>query len=111
MQMAEVRPGNRAVVHHVIAFVRDAEVKWMRDQKPGESSCRRRAARNGPSDSLAASRPGCLPIVLRAGQGRADQGRVRHRFPAPLHGQRQGRAGSHAGSGSSSARSRRKSAC
>src|SRR5262249_5842042 len=32
----ELRPGNRAVVHHVIAFVRSPESKWMRDAKPGE---------------------------------------------------------------------------
>src|SRR5690348_10553793 len=34
VQMAEVRPGNRAVVHHVIAFVRDAKSKWMRNHEP-----------------------------------------------------------------------------
>ena len=32
---AEVRPGNRAVVHHVIAFVRPPGSKWMKDAKPG----------------------------------------------------------------------------
>jgi hypothetical protein len=36
VRAAEVRPGNRAVVHHVIAFVRSPESKWMRDAKPGE---------------------------------------------------------------------------
>ena len=36
VQAAEVRPGNRAVVHHVIAFVRAPDSKWMRDAKPGE---------------------------------------------------------------------------
>jgi hypothetical protein len=33
---AEVRPGNRAVVHHVIAFVRPPGSTWMKDAKPGE---------------------------------------------------------------------------
>ncbi|HEY6307946.1 MAG TPA: cytochrome c [Candidatus Angelobacter sp.] len=33
---AEVRPGNRAVVHHVIAFVRPPNSPWMKDAKPGE---------------------------------------------------------------------------
>ena len=32
---AEVRPGNRAVVHHVIAFVRPPGSKWMKDALPG----------------------------------------------------------------------------
>src|SRR5689334_8732016 len=36
VQAAEVRPGNRAVVHHVIAFIREPGSKWMRDKKPGE---------------------------------------------------------------------------
>ncbi len=36
VQAAEVRPGNRAVVHHVIAFVRPPESQWMREAKPGE---------------------------------------------------------------------------
>lgn len=36
VQAAEVRPGNRAVVHHVIAFIRPPDSKWMKDAKPGE---------------------------------------------------------------------------
>lgn len=32
---AEVRPGNRAVVHHVIAFIRPPGSQWMKDAKPG----------------------------------------------------------------------------
>jgi len=36
VQLAEVRPGNRRVVHHVIAFVREPGSKWLKDAKPGE---------------------------------------------------------------------------
>ena len=36
VRAAEVRPGNRAVVHHVLAFIRSPESKWMRDAKPNE---------------------------------------------------------------------------
>ncbi len=32
---AEVRPGNRAVVHHVIAFVRPPGSKWLKEAQPG----------------------------------------------------------------------------
>ena len=32
---AEVRPGNRQVVHHVIVFVRPPGSTWMKDAKPG----------------------------------------------------------------------------
>ena len=31
----EVRPGNRSVVHHVIAFIRPPGSQWMKDAKPG----------------------------------------------------------------------------
>lgn len=36
VKAAEIRPGNRAVVHHVLAFIRSPESKWMRDAKPNE---------------------------------------------------------------------------
>ena len=36
VRAAEVRPGNRSVVHHVIAFIRPPGSKWMTDAKPGE---------------------------------------------------------------------------
>ena len=32
---AEVRPGNRVVTHHVIAFVREPGSKWMSEAAPG----------------------------------------------------------------------------
>ncbi|HWZ43839.1 MAG TPA: cytochrome c [Candidatus Saccharimonadales bacterium] len=36
VRAAEIRPGNRSLVHHVIAFIRSPETQWMRDAKPGE---------------------------------------------------------------------------
>jgi hypothetical protein len=36
IQLAEVRPGNRKVVHHVIAFVREPGSKWLQEAKVGE---------------------------------------------------------------------------
>ena len=35
VQAAEVRPGNRAVVHHVIAYVRAPGSNWMKGAQPG----------------------------------------------------------------------------
>jgi hypothetical protein len=35
VQMVEVRPDNRAVLHHVIAFVRPPNSKWLTGIKPG----------------------------------------------------------------------------
>ena len=74
VQMAEVRPGNRAQVHHVIAFIRDPKSSWMRDREPGVVFVPEKEGgkRNngGPSDSLAGFAPGMPPIVLEPGQGR-----------------------------------------
>src|SRR5580704_3615131 len=36
VQVVELRPGNRSVVHHSAVFVRPPESKWMRNAKPGE---------------------------------------------------------------------------
>jgi hypothetical protein len=35
VQMSEVRPGNRAVLHHIIAFVRPPGSKWLKGIQPG----------------------------------------------------------------------------
>lgn len=35
IQTTEVRPGNRAVMHHVIVFIREPGSKWMPDATPG----------------------------------------------------------------------------
>ena len=36
VQAAEVRPTDRAVVHHIIAFVREPQSNWFKGQKAGE---------------------------------------------------------------------------
>jgi len=73
IQATEVRPGNRAVVHHVIAFVRDPKSKWMRDHEPGTifvPAKGKDGEQGGPSDMLGGFAPGMPPIVLEPGQGR-----------------------------------------
>ncbi len=67
---AEVRPGNRAVVHHIIAFLRPPGSPWMADAKPGvpfipgkeTRSAGRRQSREGsedlPSELLVGYAPG-----------------------------------------------------
>lgn len=35
IQMAELRPGNRSVVHHVIAFIRPKGSTWLAEAQPG----------------------------------------------------------------------------
>lgn len=47
VRMAEARPGNRKVVHHIIAFVREPGSKWFADQKPGVPFAPRPQAETG----------------------------------------------------------------
>jgi hypothetical protein len=74
IQAAEVRPGNRTVVHHVIAYIRDGNSKWMRDKQPGvifvpePDSKGERPSLSG--DMLSGFAPGLPPAVLEPGQGR-----------------------------------------
>ena len=35
VQFAEIRPGARAAIHHIIAFVRPPGSRWLKDAKPG----------------------------------------------------------------------------
>jgi hypothetical protein len=35
VQLAEARPGNTKLVHHIIAFVREPGNPWMKDAEPG----------------------------------------------------------------------------
>jgi len=60
IQAAEVRPGNRAVVHHVIVFIVDAEAL---KQKLS-------LFREGGVEGLAGTAPGEEPMVLPDGLGR-----------------------------------------
>lgn len=35
VEMAELRPGNRAIVHHAVVYIREPGSSWLRDAKPG----------------------------------------------------------------------------
>ena len=35
VRFSEARPGNRQLVHHIIAFIREPDSKWLKDAKPG----------------------------------------------------------------------------
>jgi hypothetical protein len=66
VEASEVRPGNRAVVHHVIASIREPGSTWMTDQKPGEVFLPPRGARGGQlSGGIGSYVPG--QTVLPAG--------------------------------------------
>ncbi len=67
---AEVRPGNRALVHHVIAFVRAPGSKWMKDAQPGIPFVPEKGKGEGGSgEFLVGYAPGFVPEIL--GPGRA----------------------------------------
>lgn len=77
VQFAEVRPGNRKVVHHVIAFIREPGSKWMKDAVPGEPFVPKKEAgesRNGGGgfggQFLVGYAPGTIPDMLEPGQAR-----------------------------------------
>jgi len=89
VQMAEARPGDRTVVHHIIAFIREPGNPWLKDAKVGVPFVPREHERqadgrgNGQQkreggggglgfggDFLAGYAPGTLPDVLKPGQAK-----------------------------------------
>ena len=73
LQMAEIRPGNRRVVHHVIAFIREPGAKWLVDAKPGVPFVPRKGAADGSAFGgqwLVGYAPGFVPDLLEPGQAR-----------------------------------------
>ncbi len=71
VQVVELRPGNRAVVHHAAVFVRTPESKWMRDVKPGEAASGKQVSGQGLGDELLDFHvPGSVPHALSNGQAK-----------------------------------------
>jgi len=75
VQLAEVRPGNRKVVHHVIAFIREPGSKWLREAVPGEPYVPKKDAKESQGVSfggqfLVGYAPGTVPDILKPGQAR-----------------------------------------
>ena len=66
---AEVRPGNRAAVHHVIAYLREPGGTWLKDAPVGEPIVKVKTADRGNRSQLVGYAPG---VPARAGvEGRA----------------------------------------
>ncbi len=74
VRLAEARPGNRAVTHHIIAFVRDPSSNWHRDQTPGVPfvpKSRKQSEGGGTLGELIAGyAPGHQPLTLKPGQAK-----------------------------------------
>jgi hypothetical protein len=72
VRMAEVRPGNRTVVHHVIAFIRPPGSKWMQDAEPGVPYVPKKGdgGGQGAADLLVGFAPGVVPAIMEPGRAR-----------------------------------------
>ncbi|MEO8027432.1 MAG: thiol-disulfide isomerase [Bryobacteraceae bacterium] len=57
IQMAEARPGNRAITHHIVAFIREPGSKYMDNLKPGEFLSPRETAKAAAADRAAGKPP------------------------------------------------------
>ncbi|MFN7998760.1 MAG: thiol-disulfide isomerase [Bryobacteraceae bacterium] len=76
VQFAEARPGDRARVHHMIAYVREPGSPWLRDQRPGEFFVAPKPTNENtdtaalPSDFLVGYAPGQPPEMMEPGQAK-----------------------------------------
>jgi hypothetical protein len=75
VERAEVRPGNRAVVHHVIAFLRPPGSKWLKDVPPGapfvpQPGSGDRNIGQGGREVIIGYAPGTVPEVLSPGRAK-----------------------------------------
>lgn len=64
---AEIRPSERGVVHHAVAYVREAGEEWLRDQPRGEYF---ETEGETKADILALYTPGQAPFVAREGMAK-----------------------------------------
>jgi|SRR5579863_76245 len=73
VRIAELRPGNRAVVHHALIFVRPPGSKYMVEAKPGEPFVAKQDWRIGRSpydEFLDIYVPGVTPQILKPGEAK-----------------------------------------
>ncbi len=77
VQMAEARPTNRPMVHHIIAYIREPGSSYFKDQKPGvffEAPPAKTDEKTDtsalPSDFLVGYAPGQPAEILRPGQAK-----------------------------------------
>ena len=76
VRFSEARPGNRQLVHHIIAFIREPGSKWLKDAKPGvpfvpgKDKDGKKDEGGQPGDFLAGYAPGTMPVELAPGQAK-----------------------------------------
>ncbi len=74
VQMAEARPSDRMVVHHVVIFIREPQNKWLRNATPNVAFVPPPGdfanISGGGSDILMIYTPGKIPEIWRPGLGK-----------------------------------------
>jgi hypothetical protein len=85
VQMAEARPGDPTVVHHILAFIREPGNPWLRNLKPGIPFDARQAERDAAAnprqggrqqqgvsfgDNVAGYAPGTMPDIMKPGEAK-----------------------------------------
>jgi hypothetical protein len=75
VQIAETRPSDRAVVHHLVVFIRDPKSQWLREAKPGvpfvpATRGDLRDIGGGGNEILTVYTPGMVPDKWQPNQGR-----------------------------------------
>lgn len=78
VRMVEVRPSNRAVVHHAVMFIREPGGQWLKDARPGvpfappvsNSGQRFLNTNGGGNDILTIYTPGMVPDIWKPGQAK-----------------------------------------
>lgn len=71
VQLAESRPGNRAVVHHIIVYARDPDSQWLRQYPVGKAFLPNKGGGgDGGGQFIVGFAPGLPPESLRPGQGK-----------------------------------------
>jgi hypothetical protein len=71
VRVVELRPGNRAVVHHAAVFVRPPKSGWMREAKVGQAFPSQDSGNQDLSDEMLDFHvPGSVPHALPAGQAK-----------------------------------------
>jgi hypothetical protein len=71
---AEIRPGNRAVVHHVIAYLREPDSKWLSGAPSGQPLPKRVPGKkipdSGARENLVGYAPGVPPLKPQPGRAK-----------------------------------------
>ena len=70
VQLAESRPGNRALVHHIIVYARDPDSSWLRQYPVGKAFLPNKGGGGGAGQFIVGFAPGLPPESLRPGQGK-----------------------------------------